>query len=84
MATPEGLVKLRLSQAWQVPQKPDRQGRQYPPITERLEVEVEVPIGDVATTYTFLNAQLFNARVRHMQSVKKSNSLDSMIKESGF
>lgn len=77
-------VKMRLSQAWQVQQKPDKQGRQYPPLTERLEIEVEVPMEEVAITYTELNAQLFNARVTHMKNIKQKSSLDTMMKDSGF
>lgn len=78
------MVKLRLSQSWQVQQKPDKQGRQYPPILERLEIEVEVPMEEVALTYTQLNSQLFNARVQHMKNIKQKTSLDSFVKESGF
>jgi hypothetical protein len=74
-------VKLRLSQSWQVPQKADKNGKTYPPLAEKLELEVEVSMDEVASTYTMLNAELFKARVTHMKGLKQRAPIDNMIRD---
>lgn len=77
-------VKVTLSQQWQVPQKPDKNGKQYPPLVEKLEVQIDVPLEQLAETYTMLNAELFKARVSHMKGLKQRSTVDNLMKESGW
>jgi hypothetical protein len=77
-------IKIRLSQQWQVPQKPDKNGKQYPPLVEKLEVELDGTLETLAETYTMLNSEFFKARVSHMKGLKQKSSVDSYMKESGW
>jgi hypothetical protein len=78
-------VRIRLSQSWQVPQKPDKTGRQYPPIVETLVVEVDdVQWHDIANAYTQLNTELFKARISHMKAIKQKSPVDAILKDAGF
>lgn len=79
------MATIRLSQSWQVPQKPDRTGKTYPPIVETLSIEVEnVPLHELGSTYTQLNTELFNARISHMKGLKQRSAVDGFMKDSGF
>jgi predicted DNA-binding ArsR family transcriptional regulator len=77
-------IKVKLSQQWQVPQKPDKNGKQYPPLVEKLEVELDSTIEQLAETYTMLNAEFFKARVSHMKGLKQRSAVNDYMKESGW
>lgn len=74
-------IKIRLSQSWQIPQKVGKDGKQYPPVLERLEVEMETTLDKLGATYTQLNAEMFSARVNHMKGIKQRSPVDNAIND---
>lgn len=75
-------INVRLSQSWQVPQKPGKDGKQYPPIVETLVVELnDIPLDQLGSTYTELNGELFRARLNHMKSIKQRSPVDDFVKD---
>jgi hypothetical protein len=74
-------IKIRLSQSWQIPQKVGKDGKQYPPVLEKLEIEIDTTLDKLGATYTQLNAEMFNARVNHMKSIKQRSPVENAIND---